>query len=58
MCIRDRLYAEAAQILYLDDPVGFWLFDMYTMVAHSNKVEGVTVSGTAMVTFEKATVRK
>ena len=55
---RAELYAEAEQILYLDDPAGFWLFDMYGLVAMSTKVENVTLSAISTVTFENATIAK
>ncbi len=55
---RAELYKEAEQILYLDDPAGFWLFDQLGMVATSTKVEGVTLSAISTVTFEKATITK
>lgn len=55
---RAQLYAEAEKILYLEDPAGFWLFDIYGMAAMNKKVEGVHVSPINNVTFENARVKK
>lgn len=55
---RAELYAEAEQILYLDDPAGIWLFDMYNIVAASNKVQDITISPISTVTFEQAKILK
>lgn len=55
---RAELYAEAQKILYLDDPAGIWLFDMYGMCAMSDKVDGVTVNPINNITFENATVKE
>lgn len=55
---RKELYKKAEQILYLDDPAGIWLFDMYGMTAMSSKVEDVTVSAISTITFERAKIKK
>lgn len=55
---RAALYAEAEQILYLDDPAGIWLFNMYSIAAVSDKVENITVSPISTVTFEQAKIKK
>jgi len=55
---RAKLYADAQKILYLDDPVAIWLFDMYGMCAMSSKVEDVTLSPINNITFERAKILK
>ena len=55
---RVEIYKEAMEILYREDPAGFWLFDMYGLAITSSKVEGVTLSPISTVTFENATVKK
>ena len=55
---RVEIYKEAMEILYREDPVAFWLFDMYGLAITSSKVEGVTLSPISTVTFENATVKK
>jgi peptide/nickel transport system substrate-binding protein len=55
---RAKLYARAEQILYLEDPVAIWLFDIYGMCATSDKVEDVTLSPLVNITFEKAKIKK
>lgn len=55
---RKELYKRAEEILYLEDPAGFWLFDMYTVVAMTDKLEDVTVAAISTTTFEKAKLRK
>ena len=55
---RVEIYKEAMEILYREDPVAFWLFDMYGLAITSSKVEGVTLSPISTITFENATVKK
>lgn len=55
---RVEIYKEAMEILYREDPAGFWLFDMYGLAITSSKVEGVTLSPISTLTFENATVKK
>lgn len=55
---RVEIYKEAMEILYREDPAGFWLFDMYGLAITSSKVEGVTLSPISTITFENATVKK
>ena len=55
---RVEIYKEAMEILYREDPVVFWLFDMYGLAITSSKVEGVTLSPISTITFENATVKK
>ena len=55
---RIEIYKEAMEILYREDPVAFWLFDMYGLLVTSSKVENVTLSPINTITFENATVRK
>lgn len=55
---RVEIYKEAMEILYREDPVAFWLFDMYGLAVTSSKVEGVTLSPISTITFENATVKK
>lgn len=55
---RKALYARAAEILYLEDPVGIWLYDQYGLCAYSTKVEGVNLSPISTITFESATIKK
>ncbi|NLM44881.1 MAG: hypothetical protein GX201_12870 [Clostridiales bacterium] len=53
---RKELYKRAQEILYLEDPAGIWLFDQLTNLAHSSKLQNVTVSPISTITFEKATI--
>lgn len=55
---RVEIYKEAMEILYREDPVAFWLFDMYGLAITSSRVEGVTLSPISTITFENATVKK
>ena len=55
---RVEIYKEVMEILYREDPVAFWLFDMYGLAITSYKVEGVTLSPISTITFENATVKK
>lgn len=55
---RVEIYKEAMEILYREDPVAFWLFNMYGLAITSSKVEGVTLSPISTITFENATVKK
>ena len=55
---RAEMYRRAEEILYLEDPVAIWLFDIYGMCAMSAKVENITLSPINNLTFERATIRK
>jgi len=55
---RKALYKRAQEIIYLEDPAGIWLFDLLSNIAHSSKLEDVTVSPINTVTFERATLRE
>lgn len=51
---RKEIYKQAGQILYLDDPTGIWLYDMYNVVAHSAKVTGLRIDPLGCVLFDQA----
>ncbi|MCQ6266326.1 ABC transporter substrate-binding protein [Fictibacillus sp. WQ 8-8] len=55
---RKALYKRAQEIVYLEDPVAFWLYDQYVIVAKKDKVKEVTVSPLTLITFEKAYIEK
>ncbi|MCI8622601.1 MAG: ABC transporter substrate-binding protein [Provencibacterium sp.] len=55
---RLKLYAEAQQILYIDDPVGIWLNDRKNIYVMSDKVENFSVEVKNIVFFENISVRK
>lgn len=55
---RKALYKRAQEIVYLEDPVAFWLYDGYVIIAKKKLVKGVTVSPLSLVTFEKAYLEK
>ena len=50
---RYAMYKRAQEILYLEDPVGIWLFDRPTTVAATSKVKGVEINGVGLVHYEK-----
>ena len=50
---RAQLYARAMEILYLEDPVGMWLYDNPTTVAARSDVKNVEINGIGMVAYEK-----
>ncbi|WP_047983523.1 glutathione ABC transporter substrate-binding protein [Ornithinibacillus californiensis] len=55
---RKELYKRAQEIVYLEDPVAFWLYDQYSIIAQRDKVKGVNVSPLSLITFEKAFVEE
>lgn len=55
---RKTLYKRAQEIVYIEDPVAFWLYDGYVIIAQKKKVKGITVSPLSLVTFEKAYVEE
>lgn len=50
---RAAMYKRAQEILYLEDPVGFWLFDRPTTVAAGAKVKGVEINGVGLVMYDR-----
>jgi len=50
---RYAMYKRAQEILYLEDPVAFWLFDRPTVVAALSKVKNIEINGGGMVLYEK-----
>ncbi|MNB65214.1 Glutathione-binding protein GsiB precursor [compost metagenome] len=55
---RKALYKRAQEIVYIEDPVAFWLYDGYVMIGQKTGVKDVTVSPLSLITFEKAYVEK
>ena len=53
---RKEYYKEAGQILYLDDPAGIWLYDMYNVIGYADKVQGLRIDATGCILFDKATI--
>ena len=58
MVKRAELYKRAQEILYLEDPAGVWLFNNYNMVAFSNKLEDIQLTGIGNVLFKRAAMRR
>lgn len=50
---RYAMYKRAQEILYLEDPVAFWLFDRPTTVAALSRVKGIEINGVGLVHYEK-----
>ena len=50
---RYAMYKRAQEILYLEDPVAFWIFDRPTTVAALSKVKGIEINGVGLVHYEK-----
>jgi peptide/nickel transport system substrate-binding protein len=50
---RASLYKRAQEILYLEDPVGIWLFNNYNRTAAINSLKGVATNGVGMSYFER-----
>lgn len=55
---RKELLKRAQEIIYEEDPVGFWLFDQDNIIATTDKVEGITLDASGLVLPCNATVKK
>ncbi|MFA1822749.1 ABC transporter substrate-binding protein [Virgibacillus oceani] len=55
---RKELYARAQEIVYLEDPASFFLYDQYTIIAQREGVKDVSISPFSMITFEKAYIEE
>ena len=52
--LRKKLYKRAQEIVYIEDPVAFWIHDTYIILGAKDTVKNLTISPLSFITFEKA----